>query len=551
MIRTNVRLISGSIAILASVCVAQETQQQNLESNITSPGVTSAQITAAEDQPQNWLTYSGQYHSQRYSRLDQLNSENVADLRAKWVRQFPISEAFENSPLVVNGVMYITLPENKVQALDARTGLMYWEYAYKLPAQLAVCCGKINRGVAVLGETLYMGTLDAHLVAIDVKNGTELWNSEVAEAKAGHSITGAPLIVKDMVITGVAGGEYGIRGFIDAYNAKTGERIWRKHTIPGPGEPGNDTWEGDSWKIGGSPTWMTGSYDPELNLLYWGVGNPGPDWNGEVREGSNLYSDCVLAIDPDSGDIKWHFQFTPHDVHDWDACQVPVLVDLEYKGEPRKLMLWGNRNAFYYVLDRKSGEFLHASEFAKQTWAQKIDKKGVPIRVPGMLPSKEGVMVFPDVSGAANWYSPSYSPLTNLFYIMAFDGGGEYFMTEDPVKRDGLPFTGGTGVANEFEEFMDPDFVSAVRALEPTTGKLVWEYRVQPKSTSGILSTAGNIVFGGTRRGNFFALDATNGNELWRLDLGGWVHAAPVTYQVAGQQYVTIAAGSALFTFGL
>ena len=354
-----------------------------------------------------------------------------------------------------------------------------------------------------------------------------------------------------MVITGVAGGEYGIRGFIDAYDAKTGERRWRRHTIPGPGEPGHETWEGDSWKLGGSPSWMTGSYDPELDLLYWGIGNPGPDWNGEVRKGDNLYSDCVLALDPDSGEIKWHFQFTPHDVHDWDACQIPVLVDIPFKGKQRRLMLWGNRNAFYYVLDRETGEFLHATSFAKQTWAKTIDKNGRPIRVPGMLPSKEGVVVYPDVSGAANWYSPSYSPQTNLFYLMAFDGAGKYYLTEEPEYVKGLPYLGGLGQANEFEEHVNPEYVSAVRALEPTTGKLVWEYKVQPKSTSGILSTGGNLVFGGTKQGNFFALDAKTGRELWRLNIGGWVHAAPVTYTVDGEQHVAIAAGSSLFTFGL
>jgi alcohol dehydrogenase (cytochrome c) len=248
----------------------------------------------------------------------------VAQLKVKWIKQFPISELFESSPLVIDGVMFVTLPESKLVALDARTGLKYWEYAYDLPTQLALCCGKINRGVAALGETLYMGTLDAHLVAIDLKSGNEKWRKRVGDGSDGYSITGAPLVVKDMVITGVGGGEYGIRGFIDAYDARTGEHRWRRYTIPGPGEPGHETWEGDSWKIGGSPSWMTGSYDPQLDLVYWGVGNPGPDWNGKVREGDNLYSDCVLALDPNTGEIKWHFQFTPHDVHDWDACQIPI-----------------------------------------------------------------------------------------------------------------------------------------------------------------------------------------------------------------------------------
>lgn len=296
---------------------------------------------------------------------------------------------------------------------------------------------------------------------------------------------------------------------------------------------------------------MTGSFDPDLNLLFWGVGNPGPDWNGEVRKGDNLYSDCVLALDADTGDVKWHFQFTPHDVHDWDACQIPVLVDADYGGARRKLILWGNRNGFYYVLDRESGEFLGARAFAKQTWAKKIDDSGRPVRQPGMFPSKDGTLVFPDVSGAANWWSPTYSPETNLFYLMAFDGGATYYLGENPEFKEGAPYTGGTATFNEFDEFPNPDYVSAVRALDPTTGERVWQYQVQAKSTSGLVSTAGNLVFGGTVHGNFFALDARNGNELWRLDLGGMVHAAPITYLVDGEQYVTIAAGSAVFTFGL
>ena len=527
---------------------------QEGKSRVHSPehlGVTSEQILNASSNSGNWLTYSGQYSSQRFSRLDQIHDRNVDKLRVKWARQFPILEAFETTPLVVDGVMFLTLPENHVWALDARTGLPFWKFQYRLPRQLAVCCGKINRGVAILGETLYMGTLDAKLVAIDSKSGNVRWIKTVGDATRGHSITGAPLIVKDVVITGIAGGEYGIRGFVDAYDAKTGQRRWRTHTIPGPGEPGHETWSGDSWKIGGSPTWMTGSYDPQLNLLYWGVGNPGPDWNGDVRKGDNLYSDCMLAMNPDTGKVKWHFQFTPHDVHDWDTCQVPVLADIKYQGKIRKLLLLANRNAFYYVLDRVTGEFLHAAAFAKQTWAEKIDGKGRPIRIPGMLPSTKGVLVFPDVGGAANWWSPTFSPQTELFYQMAFDGAGTYYLGEDPEYIPGKPYVGGLGSSNEFEDFPDSDYVSAVRALDPTTGKRIWQHIVQAKSTSGLLSTAGNLVFGGTKPGNFFALNAKTGKELWHLDIGGWVHAAPMTYAVDGKQYVTIASGSTLFTFGL
>ena len=514
-------------------------------------GVSYKQILEASQDAGNWLTYSGQYNGQRFSQLDQINVTNAEKLKVKWIRQFPMRTAFETTPLVVDGVMFLTLPENKVWAVDAKTGLRYWKYEHGLPPQLAVCCGKVNRGLAILGDTLYMGTLDAKLVALDSKSGNVRWTQTIAEAKKGYSITGAPLVVKDMVITGVAGGEYGIRGFIDAYDAETGERRWRMYTIPGPGEPGHETWEGDSWKIGGSPAWMTGSYDPELNRLYWGVGNPGPDWNGEVRKGDNLYSDCILAINPDTGKIDWHFQFTPHDVHDWDACQIFVLVDREYQGKMRKLVVSANRNGFYYVLDRETGEFLNATEFAKQTWAKRIDKAGRPIRIPDRLPSKEGTLVYPDVSGAANWHSPTYSPLTGFYYQMAFDGASTYYLDEDPEYLVGKPFLGGMGLPNEWEEFPDSDYISAVRALDAVTGKRIWEYRVQAKSMSGLLSTAGNLVFGGAPHGSFFALDATTGKKVWNLDLGGRVHAAPITYMVDGQQFVTIAAGTVLFTFGL
>lgn len=527
--------------------------------------VTSERLRQAEKEPGNWLTYSGQYSGQRYSRLDQINDRNVHELRVKWVRQFSTQIEIETSPLVVDGVMYATLPENEIVTLDAKTGLRYWSYKHPLPKQYPICCGKHNRGVAILGETLYMGTLDGHLLARDARSGKERWKVEVAPAAKGYSITSAPLVVKDMVVTGIAGGEYGIRGFLAAYDANTGKELWRTFTIPAKGEPDNDSWEGDSWKIGGSPTWVTGAYDPELNLIYWGVGNPGPDWNGDVRVGDNLYSDCVLALEADTGKIKAYFQFTPHDVHDWDACQVPVLVDGKIDGQERKLLLWANRNAFYYVLDRaetipvKRANGLKGPEqlkyyrglpFAKQTWAEpKLTAEGRPIRKPNTLPSKEGTLVSPNVSGATNWWSPTYSPQTNLFYVMAYDGASKYYLGKAEYK-EGKPFLGGFPSSNFFEPIANPKFKSAVRALDPMTGALKWEYPML-RATSGLLSTQGNLVFGGTTEGDFFALDARTGKELWRLDLGGVVHAAPVSYLVDGKQYVTIAAGSALFTLGL
>ena len=328
--------------------------------------------------------------SQRYSRLVQIDKSNVAELQVKWIYQLRTLSDVETSPLVVDGIMYLTQSPSNVVALDGATGRPFWTYEHPLPEKLSLCCGRQNRGVAILGDKLFLGTLDARLIALEAKTGAVIWNVKSAEASEGYSKTAAPIVVKDKVISGIAGGEYGVRGFLDAYDAETGERAWRFYTIPGEGEKNNDSWEGDSWKTGGAPTWVTGSYDPELNLIYWDTGNPGPDWNGETRKGDNLYSDSVVALDADTGELEWYFQFTPHDVHDWDATQTPLLVDMEFDGRPRKLMLWPNRNAFFYVLDRETGEFLLGSPFAMQTWAKGLDERGRPIRIPNMFPSEEG-----------------------------------------------------------------------------------------------------------------------------------------------------------------
>ncbi len=500
----------------------------------------------ADREPGNWLMYSGQYNGQRHSGLDQVHRRNADRLRVKWVYQLRALDRAETTPLVVDGVMYVTESPSTVTALDAATGREFWRYEHELPEDLSFCCGRNNRGVAILGDRLFMSTLDAHLVALDAKTGTVVWETKVAEARDGYSKTSAPLVVKNTVVTGIAGGEFGIRGFLDAYDVETGSRIWRFYTIPGPGEPGHDSWEGDSWKTGGAPTWLTGSFDPELNLIYWGTGNPGPDWNGEAREGDNLYSDSVVALDADSGELKWHFQFTPHDVHDWDATQVPVLADAEFDGRPRKLMLWPNRNAFFYVLDRATGEFLRGTPFARQTWAKGLDESGRPIRVPNMFPSVEGTLVSPPVTDAANWWSPSYSPSTGLLYVMTNDGEAMYFIREDEYVP-GRQFTGGGSQRLQPIE----KNVSAVRAIVPQTGERRWEYRVQPRGSTGLLSTAGDLVFGGTVDGYVFALDAHTGDELWHMNVGGMVHAGPISYLADGEQRVSIAAGNAIFTFGL
>ena len=508
--------------------------------------VTSERLLKASEEPENWLMYSGQYNSQRYSRLTAIDKSNVNQLEVKWVKQLETLADVETTPLVVDGVMYLTQSPSNVFALDASTGSQFWTYEHTLPEKLSLCCGRQNRGVAILGETLFLGTLDAKLIALDAKTGAIQWETQSADAATGYSKTAAPLVIGDKVISGIAGGEYGIRGFLDAYDAKTGELAWRFYTIPGEGEPYNDTWEDDSWKTGGAPTWITGAYDPDLNLVYWGTGNPGPDWNGEAREGDNLYSDSVVALDADTGELKWHFQFTPHDVHDWDATQIPILIDIEFDGRPRKLLLFPNRNGFFYVLDRVTGEFLRGTAFAKQTWAERIDENGRPIRIPGMLPNEEGVLVYPSVNGAANWWSNTYSPRTELLYVVTYDGADTFFIGEDEYVP-GEMFVGGAP-----ERFVPLEtYASMIRALEPRTGETRWEFPLQPKTQSGLLSTASDLVFGGSVDGYFYALDAVNGAELWRINVGGNVKAAPISYMVGTVQYVTIAAGNSILTFGL
>lgn len=530
---------------LALPLQAQEDEFQTVITPAFSP-VTWERLVNAESEPENWMMYSGTLDSQRYSRLDQINTENVTELEMKWSYQIPVIDRAETVPTVVDGIMFITEAPSNLTAVDARTGRVYWRYDHELPEDLRICCGRNNRGVAILGETLFMSTLDAHLVAIDARTGNVLWDVEVADYEAGYSKTAAPLIVKDKVITGIAGGEFGIRGFIDAYDPVTGELEWRTYAIPGPGEPGNDSWSGDSWKTGGAATWITGSYDPDLNLIYWGTGNPGPDWNGDVRLGDNLYSDSALALNGDTGEIAWHFQFTPHDVHDYDSIQVPILADIEYQGSTRKVMMWANRNAFFYTIDRETGEFLEGEAYASQTWAEGLDPTGRPIRVPGMAPSYEGTLVSPPIVGATNWYSPGYSQQTGLFYVTSFDGEQEFFKRDEDYE-EGERFTGGGG---RYTQPMDA-FRSSIRAINPATAEIEWEFPIMPRSSAGITTTAGGIVFTGSADGYFFALNAATGEELWHISLGARVHAAPMTYAIDGQQFITIASGNVVYTFGL
>lgn len=507
--------------------------------------VSSERLVNASTEPQNWLTYSGRYSSWRYSSLDQIKTTNVSQLSLQWAFQSAELGQFETTPLAVDGVLYGTGPNNRAFAIDARTGRAIWRYQRVLPPKVTACCGMVNRGFAILGNRLFMATLDAHVIALDTKTGNVVWDVVAADYRQGYSFTVAPLVVKNEVIVGVAGGEYGIRGFVDAYNANTGARLWRFDTVPGPGQPGHDTWSGDSWKTGGAPAWITGSYDPQLNLIYWPTGNPSPSNYGGDRLGDNLYSNSMLALDADTGTLKWHFQFTPHDLFDYDSTQVPVLVDADWQGKPRKLLVHANRNGFLYVLDRTDGKFLSANAFGKVTWAKGISEDGRPQLNPDAIPGAKGVRVCPSAIGLTNWFSPSYSPDTGLLYVTTTNQCDIFTGAPEPY-RAGHDFIGSIYVPDPVER---P--TGAIKALDPLNGKQAWEFAYFSNPNGGVLSTAGGLVFGGDSDGNLIAIDAKTGRDLWHIQLGAGIYTTAITYQFEGRQYVVIPVGSTLFAFSL
>jgi len=515
---------------------------------IPSPAVTSDRLLKATAEPQNWLMYSGSYSSQRHSPLTQITTANAKDLTLKWVFQSRSLEKSEVTPLVVNGTMYTVQSINTVIALNATTGKTLWTYTHQPDAAAKNCCGNLTRGLAISGDTLFLAAYDVKMIAIDAKTGKELWKTVAGDPKQGQSFTTAPLVIKDKVIAGTAGGEYGVRGWIAAWDVTTGKEAWRFYTTPGPGEPGNETWAGDSWKSGGAPIWVTGSYDPETNLTFWGTGNPGPDWDGRARLGDNLYSCSVIALDADTGKLKWHYQFSPHNEFDWDSTQVPVLADIDWQGRQRKVMMWANRSGMFYVLDRTTGEFLRGTPFVKVNWVDGFDAKGRPNQV--LHSTKEGTLIYPGNQGGTNWYNPSYSPRTGLFYIPAWENSSTtYWLNEAPPEfHEGQNFAGGFPRGGSRGD----DTYSAVRAIDPKTGQKKWDYRMaMPRTDAGILTTASDVLFSGGADGGFYALDARDGKLLWQANLGLSVMSGPMTYSVDGNQYVSVVAGNALYTFGL
>ena len=530
-------------------------------------------ILNAAREPQNWLTYSGGYFSNRYSALDQITPTNAKTLELAWMYQAAVAGAWQSTPLVVNGVMYLTQRPNDVVALDAKTGRVFWIYRYQDEPNPLVCCGANNRGLAILGDTLYMGTLDAHLVAIDARSGRPVWNTQIADTKSGYSLTLAPLAVKDKILVGVGGGEYGIRGFVAAYDARTGKEAWRFYTIPAPGEPGGDSWkacppsagaycDSEAWKHGGGSVWVTGSYDAALNLTYWGVGNAGPDWNNEQRPGDNLYTDSVVALDPDTGRLKWHYQFTPHDRYDYDSVQIPVLADITWRGTPIKAMIWANRNGNFYVLERETGKFLVGKPFVKVNWMDSWDERGRPHQTP----QPDGQPTWPGNQGGTNWYSPSYSPHTGLFYVSAWEGYATIFGGTPVEYQEGRNFGGGVNRSyvpvpgapavpgirrGPINNWTDAAASGAVLAIDAATGEVKWKFPMTDVTDSGILTTASDVLFTGGREGYFQALDAKRGALLWKTNLGAQIVSGPITYSVDGKQYVATISGLSLCVFAL
>lgn len=504
--------------------------------------VSPERLLNASKEPQNWLMYNGDYAGRRYSTLNQIGIGNAGFLAPKWAYQTMAGGKFETTPLVVDGVLYGTGQDDRAFALDAKTGRPIWQYQRALPGDVRPCCGRVNRGLAILGDKLFMGTLDSHVIALDTKTGNIVWDVTAVDYTKGYSFTLAPLVIKNLVLVGVSGGEYGIRGFIDAYDAATGERKWRFYTIPGKGEPGNETWEGESWKIGGSPAWITGTYDPETNTTFWTTGNPSPSNRGIGRAGDNLYSNSLLALDPDTGKLKWYFQFTRHDEHDYDATQVPVMID----DGGQKLIAQANRNGFFYLIDRTDGKFVLATSYAKVSWSKEKDANGRPIPSADSSPTPDGNRVCPGAAGATNWMSPTYDPQTKLFYVTAREQCDVFSTAPQPYDA-GHAYYGSAYFPNEDAE----PFYGALRALDLKTGKTAWEWKHVSPTWSGVLSTAGGVVFTGDAEGNFIALDAKSGKPLWHFQCGASVYSSPMTYAVDGKQYVIVAAGSTLFAFGL
>jgi alcohol dehydrogenase (cytochrome c) len=519
----------------------------------TTGGVTYERLRKSDAEPQNWMHYWGNYQGTHYSALKEITARNVSSLQAKWSIQLPGASLLETEPLVADGIMYTSGQPGTVLALDARTGRQIWRFTRQQKVRNPNEINPYNRGVAILGNRVFAGTLDAAVVALDARTGVALWETQVADSMLGYSITSAPLIVKDKVIVGVSGGEFGARGFLSAYDAATGTLVWRWNSIPGPGEPGNESWAGDSWKNGAGPTWLTGSYDPDLDTLFWTVGNPGAQIDRSLRgNGDNLFTDSVVALDPGTGGLKWHFQFTPNDGHDWDSAEDVILVDRPWHGQNRKLLLHADRNALFYVLDRSNGKFLSGTPFVYQNWNQGLDENGRPIQIPGSNSSPEGsFLVYPSLGGGTNFQAPSYSPITGWMYLEYSESGQQVVSAPAPFEAGRQYIGRGRGTAPPRAKD-DPPPSAGIKAIDPETGKTMWDFKLfQSSLQNGVMATGGGVLFGASREGYLIALDAKTGKYLWRYSTGGNMTASPMSFAIEGKQYVAVASGSSIYCFGL
>ena len=504
-----------------------------------------AGMAFAQSDPGTWTTYGKNSLGWRFSELDQINTDTVKRLVPQWMYQTGVPGKNETTPLVFGGMMYITGPSNTAWALDALTGRPIWSYKSAPPSAINLCCGPVNRGFAVHDNKLFKVNLEGTLLAMDPGSGAVLWQTVLEDWKKGYTATAAPLIVKNLVVTGMAGAEFGTRGFIDAYDPNTGKRVWRFNTVPGKGEPGGETWSdsGESWKHGGGSTWITGTYDPETNLIFWGTGNPGPDMLGDVRPGDNLYTCSLVALDADTGKLKWHYQFTPHDVHDWDAVADPVLANLALNGRTVKAVIQANRNGYFYALDRTNGKLLHARAYTKVTWADGIRPDGRPVLISGQDPTEEGNLTCPGMGGGHNWQATAYSPQTGLYYFSSTEHCMPFFLTKQE-------FVEGQWYQASTVDRAGPGS-GRILALDPKTGKTVWQFDMISSPSAGLLATAGGLVFTGDAQGYLIAFDARSGKVLWKFQAGGTIIAPPISYALNGRQYIAVAAGETMLSFAL
>jgi alcohol dehydrogenase (cytochrome c) len=510
------------------------------------PVLTYARIANSRAEPGLYPTYWGDYQGHHFSEMDQINRSNVGQLQAQWAAPLPGPSALESLPLVVDGVMYVTGSPGDVYAFDARTGLQLWKFHRKQDIVNPYQINPSNRGVAVLDGRVFFGTLDDNLIALDAHTGRELWETRIADTLEGFTLTGAPLAIDGKIIMGSSGGEMGLRGFLDAYDPATGKRLWRFYTTAAPDSPGGDTWPGDTWKLGGGGTWLTGSYDPQLHTLYWSVGNPAPSFNPDVRKGDNLYTDSVVALDPDTGKLKWYYQFTPNDSHDWDSEEDLVLADQMVDGKIRKILLHADRNGVLYALDRVTGQFLWAKPFVKTTWVRGWDKDGRPLVNHDTDATPQGHIVWP-ATGGTNFQAPSYDQKSQTLYLQTNEAQG-WANSGPAVFQRGQLYTARGKVPPP----PAPPPKPAIKAINTNTGSIRWTTPIAQASLSaGVLATRGGLVFAATSEGQFIALDSATGKPLWHFNTGHRISASPVGYAVDGRQYVAISAGNMLYTFAL